>query len=193
MNKLTLNEPAISYQDCSLSVNVSLSARSDLNKLFDDDVTSCVVTMSLFTRRDVYTAGLFVTSVSGTSEKDKIALNITFESDVICLKRKVGLLSMFCLLLKSIKSWNESNIFSKLPVYFIACSFFHWTCISLSPECFFTCGFMYLDTQHPSAIDLDLGGQKCKPFVMHFSKWSRNLCPQRMNLQVTILLWFLFY
>ena len=86
-------------------MNVSLTARSDLNKLFDGDVTSCVVTTSLFTRRDVYTAGLFVTSVNGTSENDKIALNVTFESGVECHKRKVGLLSKFCLLfLKYIQS-----------------------------------------------------------------------------------------
>ena len=87
-------------QNCSLSVNVSLTARSDLNKLFDGDITSCVVTTSLFTRRDVYTAGLFVTLVNGTSENDKIALSVTFENDVECPKRKVGLLSKFCLLFK---------------------------------------------------------------------------------------------
>ena len=71
-------------------MNVSLDTRLDLNKLFDGDVTSCVVTTSLFTQREVYTAGLYVTSVNATSKNDTIALNVTFESDVICHKRKVG-------------------------------------------------------------------------------------------------------
>ena len=91
-------------QNCSLSVNVSLTARSDLNKLFDGDITSCVVTTSLFTRRDVYTAGLFVTSVNGTSENDKIALNVKFENDVECPKRKVDFFQSFVYFLKYIQS-----------------------------------------------------------------------------------------
>ena len=75
-----------------VSVNVSTSGRTDLGKLFDGNVTSCVVTTSLFTRRDVYTAGLLITSVNATNVNRTIALNVTFERDVICHKRKVGFL-----------------------------------------------------------------------------------------------------
>ena len=66
---------------------------SDLNKVLDENVTSCVPTLRLLESKDVYSASIHFSKYNSTMDQDNIGLRVTFDEMVNCGLRKVICLS----------------------------------------------------------------------------------------------------
>ena len=65
----------------------------DLNKVLDENVTSCVPTVSLLGSKDVYSASIHFSKYNNTMDQDNNGLRVTFNEMVNCGLRKVICLS----------------------------------------------------------------------------------------------------
>ena len=61
----------------------------DMNKVLDENVTSCLPTLSLLGSKDVYSASIHFSKYNSTMDQDNIGLRVTFDEIVNCGLRKV--------------------------------------------------------------------------------------------------------
>ena len=61
----------------------------DLHKVIDDNITSCIPTLSLLGAKDVYSGNIHISQYNSTMDKYNIAFRVTFNGKVTCAHRKV--------------------------------------------------------------------------------------------------------
>ena len=62
----------------------------DLNKIFDDNITSCIPTLNLLGSKDMYSGKIYFSKYNSTMDQESIGLNVTFDGMVNCGLRKVN-------------------------------------------------------------------------------------------------------